>query len=356
MDFLDAIKLNLFASEIFVFTPKGEIMTMPAGCTALDFAFQIHTFLGSHCIGAKVNHKLVPLSHKLQSGDQVEVLTSKAQHVQPEWINFVSTAKAKAKIHAILRREARETQKKGQDTLQAFLDKNEVQLNTSVLDKLCDLHEIQNHENLLQAIGQRNIILGEKDIDHLRGKKNSSGWKKFVPFINSQKKNEKTVKVQRSLLTVGKDFNKKIPCYITEETIQMYIFPQCCHPIPGDDILGYIDNKNHVEIHKRNCPVASRLKSSFGNRILDAKWVMHHQILFDATIQLRGIDRKGILHDLADIISDKLDTSIHRIILTSDDGIFEGKIELRVHDRSEMPAIIQQLKDVEGLQEVQQIL
>ena len=356
MDFLDAIKLNLFASEIFVFTPKGEIMTMPAGCTALDFAFQIHTFLGSHCIGAKVNHKLVPLSHKLQSGDQVEVLTSKAQHVQPAWINFVSTAKAKAKIHAILRREARETQKKGQDTLQAFLDKNEIQLNTSVLDKLCDLHEIQNHENLLQAIGQRNIILGEKDIDHLRGKKNSSGWKKFVPFINSQKKNEKTVKAQRSLLTVGKDFNKKIPCYITEETIQMYIFPQCCHPIPGDDILGYIDNKNHVEIHKRNCPVASRLKSSFGNRILDAKWVMHNQILFDATIQIRGIDRKGILHDLADIISDKLDTSIHRITVTSDDGIFEGKIELRVHDRNEMPTIIQQLKDVEGMQEVLQIL
>ena len=218
------------------------------------------------------------------------------------------------------------------------------------------MHEIQNHENLLQAIGQRNIILGEKDIDHLRGKKNSSGWKKFVPFINSQKKNEKTVKAQRSLLTVGKDFNKKIPCYITEETIQMYIFPQCCHPIPGDDILGYIDNKNHVEIHKRNCPVASRLKSSFGNRILDAKWVMHNQILFDATIQIRGIDRKGILHDLADIISDKLDTSIHRITVTSDDGIFEGKIELRVHDRNEMPTIIQQLKDIEGLQEVQQIL
>lgn len=356
MDFLDAIKLNLFASEIFVFTPKGEIITMPAGCTALDFAFQIHTFLGSHCIGAKVNHKLVPLSHKLQSGDQVEILSSKAQHVQPAWVNFVSTAKAKAKIHAILRREAREIQKKGQTTLQEFLDKHEIQLNTSVLDKLCDLHEIQNHENLLQAIGQRNIILGEKDIDHLHGKKNSSGWKKYVPFINSQKKNEKTVKAQRSLLTVGKDFNKKIPCYITEETIQMYIFPQCCHPIPGDDILGYIDNKNHVEIHKRNCPVASRLKSSYGNRILDAKWVMHNQIFFDATIQLRGIDRKGILHDIADIISDKLDTNIHRILLTSDEGIFEGKIELRVHDRNEMPTIIQQLKDVEGLQEVKQIL
>ncbi|MBR5657088.1 MAG: bifunctional (p)ppGpp synthetase/guanosine-3',5'-bis(diphosphate) 3'-pyrophosphohydrolase [Prevotella sp.] len=356
MDFLDAIKLNLFASEIFVFTPKGEIITMPAGCTALDFAFQIHTFLGSHCIGAKVNHKLVPLSHKLQSGDQVEILSSKAQHVQPEWVNFVSTAKAKGKIHAILRREAREIQKKGQIMLQEFLEKHEIQLNTSVLDKLCDLHEIQNHDNLLQAIGQRNIILGEKDIDHLHGKKSSSGWKKYVPFINSQKKSEKTVKAQRSLLTVGKDFNKKIPCYITEETIQMYIFPQCCHPIPGDDILGYIDNKNHVEIHKRNCPVASRLKSSYGNKILDAKWVMHNQIYFDATIQLRGIDRKGILHDIADIISDKLDTNIHRILLTSDEGIFEGKIELRVHDRNEMPTIIQLLKDVEGLQEVKQIL
>ena len=145
MDFLDTIKLNLFASEIFVFTPKGEIKTMPAGCTALDFAFQIHTFLGSHCIGAKVNHKLVPLSHHLQSGDQVEILSSKSQHVQPSWINFVSTAKAKQKVMAILRRDNRETQKKGEQILDDWLKKNELEMTTPVLNKLCEVHDMQKH-------------------------------------------------------------------------------------------------------------------------------------------------------------------------------------------------------------------
>ena len=144
MDFLDAIKLNLFASEIFVFTPKGEIKTMPAGCTALDFAFSIHTFLGSHCIGAKVNHKLVPLSHKLESGDQVEILTSKSQHVQPAWINFVSTAKAKGKIQAVLRRNSRETQKRGDDILKEFLQKNQIEHSMEVVDPHLSLAVFRN--------------------------------------------------------------------------------------------------------------------------------------------------------------------------------------------------------------------
>ena len=160
MDFLDAIKLNLFASEIFVFTPKGEIKTMPAGCTALDFAFSIHTFLGSHCIGAKVNHKLVPLSHKLNSGDQVEILTSKSQHVQPSWINFVSTAKARAKIQAILRRDGREMQKQGEEILNAFLTKNEIENTAATIDKLAAFHEVKNREELLQALGEKTILLG----------------------------------------------------------------------------------------------------------------------------------------------------------------------------------------------------
>ena len=196
MDFLDAIKLNLFASEIFVFTPKGEVKTMPANCTVLDFAFQIHTFLGSHCIGAKVNHKLVPLSHKLNSGDQVEVLTSKSQHVQPDWINFVSTAKAKAKIQAILRRDNRETQKKGEETLKQWLQTNEIELSTSVLDQLCSFHDVQKPEELFLGLGNRTILLGEKDINELHGKsqKNESsggGWRKFVPFLGKSKDKKK---------------------------------------------------------------------------------------------------------------------------------------------------------------------
>ena len=357
MDFLDTIKLNLFASEIFVFTPKGEIKTMPAGCTALDFAFQIHTFLGSHCIGAKVNHKLVPLSHRLQSGDQVEILTSKSQHVDSSWINFVSTAKAKGKIQAILRRADREIQKKGEQTLKDWLQTKNIELTSSVIDKLCDLHEIQKHETLFLALGKKTIILGDRDLDFLQGKKSGKkGWKKFVPFIKSEKKEGPTIRAERGLLQVGKGFNKKIPCYITEETIQMYVFRDCCHPIPGDDILGFIDNQNHVEIHKRSCPVAARLKSSYGNRILDAKWEMHQQLLFDATIEIRGIDRKGMILDLGALITNKLDINIRRITVSSNEGIFDGTIEVRVHDRSVVAHVMEQLKTIHGIQEVQQII
>ncbi len=361
MDFLDAIKLNLFASEIFVFTPKGEVKTMPANCTVLDFAFQIHTFLGSHCIGAKVNHKLVPLSHKLNSGDQVEVLTSKSQHVQPDWINFVSTAKAKAKIQAILRRDNRETQKKGEDTLKQWLQTNEIELSTSVLDKLCSFHGVQKPEDLFLGLGNRTILLGEKDINELHGKSQKSessggGWRKFVPFFGKGKEKKETVAPSDKKLVVGKEFNKKIPCVISEKTIGMYILPTCCHAIPGDDILGYIDNKNQVEIHNRACPVANRLKSSFGNRILDAKWDMHKVLFFDATIQIRGIDRKGMLHDISEVISEKLDVNIHRITINADEGIYDGKIEIRVHERSEVQEIVNALKKIDDLKEVKQIM
>ena len=362
MDFLDSIKLNLFASEIFVFTPKGEIKTLPAGCTALDFAFQIHTFLGSHCIGAKVNHKLVPLSHKLNSGDQVEILTSKAQHVQPSWINFVSTAKAKAKIQAILRRDDRETQKTGEELLKLWLKRNSMELTSVVLDKLCEIHNVQKHEELFQALGEKTIILGEYDLDALLGKNKkestSSGWRRYVPFLHEKKTEKQKAKktAPKELFTVDKSFNKKQPIFIGERNINNYIFPNCCHPIPGDDILGYIDNNNHIEIHKRACPVASRLKSSYGNRIIDAKWDMHKQLFFDATIEIKGIDRKRMLHDLADVISDKMDVNIHKITINSDEGIFDGTIEIRVHDREEVRQIMDNLMAIDDLKEVVQIM
>ena len=363
MDFLDAIKLNLFASEIFVFTPKGEIKTMPAGCTALDFAFQIHTFLGSHCIGAKVNHKLVPLSHKLQSGDQVEILTSNSQHVQPSWINFVSTAKAKGKIQAILRRDNREIQKKGEEILEKWLKHNQLEMKTSYLDKLCDLHEIRKHDAFLQALGEKNIILGDRDLDELHGKnkQKKSSWRKFVPFLKGNPSPQSTKQQQEELtnepyIIVGKDFNKKKPIFVSEENISKYVNPLCCHPIPGDDILGYIDNKGHIEIHKRACPVANKLKASFGNRILDAKWDMHRKMFFDATIRIRGIDRKGLLRDVADVLADQLDINIHKITITSNNGVFDGSIEVRVHDRNDTKVIIETLQLVNDLQEISQIM
>lgn len=357
MDFLDAIKLNLFASEIFVFTPKGEIKTMPAGCTALDFAFQIHTLLGSHCIGAKVNHKLVPLSHKLQSGDQVEILTSKSQHVQPSWLNFATTAKAKAKIQAILRRNNREIQKQGEAFLNAWLERNDMEMTTSVLDKLCEFHNLKKHESLFLCIGNKSVILTEKDLDELNKKKKSSSasnWLKYVPFIGHDKKDEQDKKAEP--FTVDDSLNRKKAIVINDGNIDTYLFPTCCHPIPGDDILGYIDNQNHVEIHKRNCPVASKLKSSYGNRLLDAKWDMRNIRLFNATIEIRGIDRQGMLHDVVDVISDEMNVNMHNLSLTSKEDIFMGKIEVLVHNRQEVKNIINSLKKVKGLQEIQQIM
>ena len=355
MDFLDTVKLNLFASEIFVFTPKGEIKTMPAGCTALDFAFQIHTFLGSHCIGAKVNHKLVPLSHKLQSGDQVEILSSKSQHVQASWINFVSTAKAKGKILAILRRDNRELQKKGEQILDDWLRKNELEMTTPVLTKLCDFHEFKKTDDLFIAIGKRTVLLGDRDLDELREKKPESngGWRRYVPFFNRTERREER---NTEYFTVGEGFNKKKPVYVNEENISKFVFPTCCHAIPGDDILGYIDNKNRIEIHRRDCTVASKLKATYGKRILDAKWDMHKVMFFDATIEIHGIDRKRMLHDVSEVISDKLDVNIHKVTIESNEGIFEGQIEIRVHDRSEVKVIMDELKKIEDIKEVLQIL
>ena len=360
MDFLDSIKLNLFASEIFVFTPKGEIKTMPANCTALDFAFQIHTFLGSHCIGAKVNHKLVPLSHKLSSGDQVEILTSNSQHVLPSWVNFVSTAKAKGKILAILRRDRREIQKKGETILQEFMERNHLELTTQALDRLCEFHDVQKHEDLYYGLGRKNIILGDKDIDEILGKNKKTtakiGWRRYVPFMKEKSGSEEKKPAARNYMIVGKDFNRKKPVIITESNINQFLFPGCCHPIPGDDALGFIDGRHRIEIHKRNCPVASKLKSSYGNRILDAKWDMHKTMFFDATIEISGIDRMGLLKEVTQVICDRMNVNIRKVVISSNQGIFDGSIELRVHDREDVRLIMDELKIIDGLQEINQII
>jgi GTP pyrophosphokinase len=361
MDFLDAIKLNLFASEIFVFTPKGEIKTMPTGSTALDFAFSIHTFLGSHCIGAKVNHKLVPLSHKLQSGDQVEILTSKSQHIQPGWVNFVSTAKAKAKIQAILRRNSREKQKKGEEMLEEFLQKNNLSDHLNAADQLALFHEIKHREEFYQAIAEKSILLGEKDVDELMGKnaQGKGGWRKLVPFLKSKPTEggkDSVADGNDPYFVVPEKFNRKKPIYITDDNISQYKFKHCCHPIPGDDILGFIDGKHQIEIHKRACPVAARLKASFGNRILDAKWDMHKRLFFDATVRLQGIDRMGMLLDIAQIVSSQMSVNIRKLTIGSDEGVFDGTIELRVHDREDVRKIMDQLKKIDGLQDVTQIV
>lgn len=355
MDFLDAIKLNLFASEIFVFSPKGDIITMPAGCTALDFAFQIHTFLGTHCIGAKVNHKLVPLSHKLQGGDQVEIITSNGQHVQPVWINFVTTAKARNKIQALLRKQEREQAKEGEAKLQEWLQQNGLDLTTSVLDKLTEAHQTKQHVHLLVEIANGSIVLGEDDLDTLFSRKRkektqSKGWRRYLPFVK-QKKAAATV-VGDNYFVVDDEFDRSKTIILTEDNINRYIFPDCCQPIPGDPILGYINDSNQVEIHTRNCSEAARLQSSFGTKILSVCWNMRGEMDFLATVKMKGIDRKGMLKDVTILLSDTFDINIQRLTVVTDDGIFNGELELRVRDNTDLEYIISKLLDINGMQNV----
>lgn len=354
LDFLDTIKLNLFASEIFVFTPKGEIKTMPQNCTALDFAFSIHTFLGSHCIGAKVNHKLVPLSHKLQSGDQVEILTSKSQKVQPSWINFATTAKAKAKIQAILKREKKEMQQKGEDMLTDFFHQENLPSNDENIKKLCNLHHVKNYDELTLNIGQGIFSLGEADKNELKEKPSPTNWKKYISFAfgGTSKNKQEEKQTEQPALNIDK---KKI-IKLTPDAIQKnYILADCCKPIPGDDVLGYIDDNNRIVIHKRQCPIAAQLKTSFGNRLLAVEWETGKALNFPVNVYIKGIDGIGVLNQVTQVISQQLNVNIHKLNIESNDGIFEGRIQLYVHDVDDVNTICTNLKKIDHIKKVTRI-
>ena len=352
IDFLDTIKLNLFASEIFVFTPKGELKTMPQNSTALDFAFSLHTDIGSHCIGAKVNHKLVPLSHKLQSGDQVEILTSKSQRVQPQWEVFATTARARAKIAAILRKERKANQKIGEELLSEFLKKEEIRPEEAVVEKLRKLHNFKNEEELLAAIGSKAIILGETDKNELR-EKQTSNWKKYLTFSFGNSNKEKTEEKEPQ---EKEKINPKEILRLTEESLQKkYIMAECCHPIPGDDVLGYVDENDRIIIHKRQCPVAAKLKSSYGNRILATEGDTHKELSFLVYIYLRGIDSMGLLNEVTQVISRQLNVNIRKLAIETNDGIFEGKIQLWVHDVEDVKTICNNLKKIQNIKQVNRV-
>ena len=349
LDFLDTIKLNLYATEIFVFTPKGEIKTMPQHCTALDLAYSIHTFLGNHCIGAKVNHKLVPLNHLLQSGDQVEILTSNAPRVDESWLSFVTTAKARAKIQAALRRKQRLMQNEGEEKLNAFFEKEGLGNYTSNIEKLWKLHKLNDREELLTEIGKGTIVLGNDDKDALLGNKKLS-FASIFSFNRDKKKEEVATK------EIHENIDRKTTLNLTEESLKSrYIIADCCHPIPGDDVLGYYDENKHIIIHKRNCSVANTLKSSHGDRILAAKWETHKQLYFVVPIQITGIDDMGVLHEITTIISQQLNANIQKMHIESNNGIFEGTFWINVHDVQDVKNICENLKKINNIKTIARI-
>ena len=349
LDFLDTIKLNLYATEIFVFTPKGEIKTMPQNCTALDLAYSIHTFLGNHCIGAKVNHKLVPINHQLQSGDQVEILTSNAPRVEEKWLSFVTTAKARSKIQAALRRQQRLLQNEGESKLAQFLEQEGLGNYMGNVEKIWKLHKLNDREELMLALGKGSIVLGNDDKDALLGNKKFS-FQSLFSFNRDKKKDES------NSVTQHENIDRKKPINLTDENLKSsYIIADCCHPIPGDDILGYYDDEKHIVIHKRNCPVADTIKSSHGDRILAAKWEMHKQLYFVVPIMIKGIDDMGVLHEITSIIYQQLNANIQKMNIESNDGIFEGTFWINVHDVEDVSNICENLKKIKNIKTIARI-
>ena len=350
MDFLDAIKLNLYSSEIFVFTPKGDIRTMPQGCTALDFAFSIHSVVGTHCIGAKVNHKLAPMSHVLQSGDQVEILTSKTQNVKPEWLTMVTTAKAKGKIQGILRREERIAQKEGERLLAEYVEREDLVLDSAATDRLCQLHNFVSRDQLLIAIGRYTVSLGDAEKNAIKGVSSSAN---FIERLFRSSKSKVDGKSSLSTDLPVQKVDKKRPLILTDEALQStYQMAMCCHPIPGDDVLGFIGDDGHITIHQRKCPKAAKLKAGYGNRIVAAQWSTHKLLHFSVSINIKGIDGVGVVNQITNVISQELNVNMERILIEAHDGIFDGTLRLRVHDVDDIKVICDNLKKLNNVRSV----
>lgn len=352
LDFLDTIKLNLFTSEIFVFTPKGDIKTLPQGATALDFAYALHSDIGNKCIGAKVNHRLVPLSHPLSSGDQVEVLTSRSQEPQPEWLNFVTTAKARAKIDAVLKRVRKEVAKYGEIKVLDAFKRSELEASTSNLDKLGMYFGFSKREEFFYAVEKGDVVLPENLKKLLKEKTDNVLFKYVKQALGVASKKVKQPEEEEAKKEKPK-YDKKKPYLLKEEAFERnYVIAECCKPIPGDDSLGFINDDGNVVVHKRSCPIAMRLKSSFGERILNTVWSNHMNASFEATLEVKGIDSIGVLNTITKTISEDFNVNIMRLLIEAKDGVFEGKIKMKVHDVEDIQKMCVTLSKIQNIKSV----
>lgn len=343
LEFLDDFKLNLFASEIMIFTPKGEVRVLPKGSTALDFAFDIHTDIGYKCIGAKVNFKLVPLSYQLNSGDQVEIITSEKQQPKYEWVNFVTTAKAKTRIKSAFKEERKTIITKGEQILQEELNKKKLTINSRILKKILDFHKISKRDELYFKIGKGSIKLD--NLNKILSTKSTNKWIRYwkLNFGMSSSKPAETVEQPNP--------KKQLVLSDNEEQDQFTI-ATCCNPIPGDDILAFIDDNEKIILHSRKCPTALKLMSSQGNRIISAQWESHKILSYLALINLSGIDQLGIVSKITKVISEDQNVNMRSINFESHDGIFEGNIYLYIHNTEDLNNLILNIMKIKGVHNV----
>ncbi len=343
VDFLQDFKTSFLAEEIYVFTPKGDVKMLPVNSTALDFAFAIHSAVGSRCIGAKLNHKLVPISHKLRSGDQVEIITSNKQKPSEDWLKFVVTAKAKTKIKDALKEEKRKIALDGKEMLRKKLEGIDAVLNQQNIDELVSHYKVASQLDLFYSIAVKQIDLKELKEYHVTNEKLLKPIKVVTEIkIDQEQKAQVTPKKDSELIIFGESSDKI-----------KYSLAKCCSPIPGDDVFGFVSTGKGLIIHRTNCPNAAQLMANYAPRIVKTKWAKNKEISFLTGVKIIGIDDVGVINKITNIISGELRINIAALTIESGDGMFEGMIKVFVHDKEELDELVSSLKQLNGIYEVQ---
>jgi GTP pyrophosphokinase len=339
-DFLDDFKMNLFSDEIFIFTPKGSLIQLPVNATALDFAFEIHTDIGASCIGAKVNYKLVPLSYKLQNGDQVEIITSSKQSPKEDWLYFVVTAKAKSKIKSSLKEEKRKIAENGKEILERKLKSLKVTYNSDNLYKLAYFFKFPSTLDLFFNVAQ-----GKIDVKQLKefvaSEKIIENKPERLEYVPNEQLNKKVKGDDSDTLLIGEDLQKL-----------EYKLSACCNPIPGDDVFGFVTVGDGIKIHRTTCPNAAKLMANYGYRIVKAKWNSQKELAFLTGLQITGIDDVGLINKITTVISSDFKVNMRSITVDTDDGIFEGSIMVYVNNTNHLDNLIIKLREVVGVSSV----
>jgi GTP pyrophosphokinase len=343
IDFLQDFKTSFLAEEIYVYTPKGDVKMLPVGSTALDFAFSIHSAIGSKCIGAKVNHKLVPIGHKLRSGDQIEIITSNKQKPTEDWLTLTVTAKAKNRIKDVLKDEKRKVGEEGKQLLEKKLQSMGTKLSQYNLDELVTFYKLPSPLDLYFKIAIRQLDLKELKEFEVRADK--------LELIRVKK--EEVEKAEALLQKTGIKKDTELIIFGESSDKIAYSLANCCKPIPGDDVFGFVTTGKGLTIHRTNCPNATKLLSSHGHRVVKTKWAKNKEISFLTGLKLTGLDDVGVIHKITNLISGELRINISAITVEAKEGIFEGNIKIFVHDKEELDLLFQKLRELPGIQSVQ---
>lgn len=344
LEFVDDFRGNLFNEEIFVFTPKGELKTLPTGATALDFAFDIHTDIGAKCIGAKVNQKLVPINHTLKNGDQIEILTSSKQKPNEDWLRFVISPKAKSKIKELLKEDKRNVADEGKEILLRKTKQLKIDVNSRVYEQMRDYFKVNSQFELHYRVGKGLITVN--DFKRFKEFKPSSPLKnKAHAEITDVKSIEQEINKLKGryedILLIGEDMD-----------VVEYKLAKCCTPIPGDEVFGFVTVNEGIKIHRTTCPNATELLANHGNRVIKAKWTSQHEVAFLTGLKVIGTDRVGLINDVSKVISEELKVNMSSLSFKTDQGIFSGEIMLYVNDTRHLEMLIEKLEKVEGVVKV----